>query len=241
MQQKRRWRTTHACTDATVTESIKFCGKFARLSAEHSLAVEASKIEARLSVIQDELKSQTKRGVVSAADPQAAILGRLLNLKVQSIQDSLILLMAILLEAGSSLGLYVVMNLIQLKRQRPEQYSEHSPEPLNPSFKVVKSPSLKLVHSAQETRKISSDKANIQSFLNLQTDPSKGSAIGATELFRSFDQERAATGQPQISQRRFGEHMARLGYTDKARCKGTGRIQYVGLKWRSDDRELLVA
>ena len=69
----------------------------------------------------------------------------------------------------------------------------------------------------------------VEEFLQLYTKKEPGASAGSTELLEYYHRKSAEHGWPEIHQRRFGDIMKALGYTDK--IKGPkGRIHYVGLR-----------
>ena len=65
--------------------------------------------------------------------------------------------------------------------------------------------------------------------MKVRTVHNSTSAIGATDPFKRF----RAAHDLDISQRRLGKLMARLGYCDKGREPGTGRVLYQGVSWHN--------
>ena len=74
--------------------------------------------------------------------------------------------------------------------------------------------------------------AHLRTFMKVQTVHNPIGAIGATDLFERF----RAAHDFDISQRRFGDLMAKQGYCDKGRETGSGRVIYLGLSWRNTGR-----
>ena len=74
--------------------------------------------------------------------------------------------------------------------------------------------------------------AHLRTFMRVRTVHNSTGAIGATDLFERF----RAAQDLEISQRRFGDLMAKQGYCDKGRETGSGRILYRGLSWNNAGR-----
>ncbi len=96
------------CTKATwVTR--KRCGEILDLNKELAIAQQALALQVRKKTIQKNLSRISKKGgaVVAGADPQAAFISKILGLDLTDTQTVLTLMISILVEVGSSLGLLV--------------------------------------------------------------------------------------------------------------------------------------
>src|SRR5690606_6427958 len=105
-KQNVRWTTTKGCTDATITESRSFCENFFKLKAEHAAALQAEKIDARMTELRTKL-GQLGAVAASKADPQSQVLAELSGRSVDEVQTALTVLIALLVELGASLGFYI--------------------------------------------------------------------------------------------------------------------------------------
>jgi len=232
-RQNWRWRSTRGCKNATVPPSIAFCDRHRGLITERAIAQDAAKLDQRLTGIRTKLEGINPAAISSGAHPQIATLSQLLDQPAETVQTGLIILLALVVEIGSSLGLFVVFSAV---RKAPTgSANNNSNGRLNLQLQGSKP---KLVYSAHtKVHSESDEQSAVRTFLNVQTEPSKGSAIGATELFTRYMGDRQTHCWPEISQRRFGLIMRELGYDRKSRCKRTGRTQYEGLARRSSETQ----
>jgi hypothetical protein len=107
MKDQRYWATTHECTEVVAKSARDFCQQLHRLTAEHASALEAQKLETRITEIAGKL-AQTAGGTAMAeADPQASVLARLGGFEVEKVQTALTVFVALLIEIGSAFGMYV--------------------------------------------------------------------------------------------------------------------------------------
>ncbi|MEO0730547.1 MAG: hypothetical protein AAFY64_09215, partial [Pseudomonadota bacterium] len=88
-----------------------FCGEVTSLKAELGSAQQAAKLEQRIADTQAKLASMDGAGP-KAADPQAQILAKLTGfvmpgISVEDVQTGLAVFIALLLEVGSGLGMYI--------------------------------------------------------------------------------------------------------------------------------------
>ena len=236
-KQNWRWQSTRGCANATVPPSIAYCDRYRGLTTELAIAQDAAKLDQRLEEIRTKLEGINPAAVATGAHPQIATLSRLLGRPTETIQTGLIILLAIVVEIGSSCGLFVVFSAA--RRHRPGSQNKVLNDYPNLQRKGSKP---KLVYSADaKGLPKNTEQSAVRTFLNLHTEPSKGSATGATDLFTRYMDDRQTHRWPEISQRRFGGLMAELGHTNKKRCGNTGRVQYCGLVWKTDATAKLAA
>lgn len=106
-QQNRLWSRSKDCTEATEPPSRAFCDSYFRLRAEEAAAEEAWRLEDRLAALQAELASLKAQGAGQARDAQVAVLSSLFSLPEERLRLVLIVAVALVVELGSSLGLYL--------------------------------------------------------------------------------------------------------------------------------------
>ncbi len=112
------WRRTSGCTDVTIEESRQACAPWQALKAELRAAETAQKLADRASGLRaarDALPSVNER-----ADPQAAAIAGLSGLTPQTVRDIIAALLAVLIEAGSGLGLTLIAFARAPERPSPD-------------------------------------------------------------------------------------------------------------------------
>jgi hypothetical protein len=108
---QRPWKWTEGCTDVNGKSERTYCEGYHGLTAELASAADAQKLETRMAEISAKLGGATG---VAEADPQAAMFARLTGFEQEKIQVGLTLFVALLLEIGSSFGLYVAFSTWRL-------------------------------------------------------------------------------------------------------------------------------
>lgn len=114
LEKDRRWQWTNGCTRVRGKGNRLFCEKHASGKAELASAQQAAKLETRIAEVQAKLGSLD--GVThSSADPQAAVLTKIAGVflpgvKMEDIQTALVIFIALLLEVGSGLGMYIAFS-----------------------------------------------------------------------------------------------------------------------------------
>ncbi|MEM7662787.1 MAG: hypothetical protein AAF292_11095 [Pseudomonadota bacterium] len=112
-QQRRRWTATKACTDATVPQSRTFCEAYHLLQAELAAAKKAEELNHQIGDLNRQLASLDQAVSSDTVDPQLSALSDLIGQKENNIRSAMNLLLAILCELGSGLGLYLTLNYIR--------------------------------------------------------------------------------------------------------------------------------
>jgi hypothetical protein len=106
-QQNRLWSRSKDCTEATEAPSRAFCDSYFRLRAEQAAAEEAVRLEVSIAALQAELASLKTQGAGQARDAQVMVLSSLFGLSEDRLRLVLIAAVALVVELGSSLGLYL--------------------------------------------------------------------------------------------------------------------------------------
>ena len=131
---KKAWRYTKGCSKVTGPKGRGFCQTFHALQAELAAADQAAALEAKIAGLSDKLGQSKGGSVMSEADPQAAVLAKLAgtltawNLKVEDVQTALTVFVALLLEIGSGLGMYVAFSQWRLYDHRAPSASRRTSE-----------------------------------------------------------------------------------------------------------------
>ncbi len=106
-KQSRRWDATKGCQNATETESRSYCEAYYVLRAELAAGREADKLAAEMKRLQQAIAALRLRGAGFERDPQVSILSRIFGHKPEPMRLALIIAVALLVEIGSSLGLFL--------------------------------------------------------------------------------------------------------------------------------------
>jgi hypothetical protein len=107
LKAQRAWMTSKECTDATIRSSREFCQQYFKLSADLASGQEAEKLRVKIATLSAQTAKATGAAVLGMADPQANVIARLTGLDLETVQTSLMLFVALLIEIGSGFGMYV--------------------------------------------------------------------------------------------------------------------------------------
>jgi hypothetical protein len=117
---QRHWIATRECTEVSGKSARDFCQQFHKLNAEHASALQSQKLETRISEIGAKLAKTAGASVMSESDPQASVLARISGLEVGQVQTALTIFVALLIEIGSGLGMYVAFAYWRLNDRKDE-------------------------------------------------------------------------------------------------------------------------
>jgi len=106
-RQDRRWASTRGCTDATETLSREYCAGYFKLRAEHAAAQEAERLAREIKALAAETSRLRADGAGKDSDPQVSLLSRISGQQKEPVRLALIIAVALLVEIGASLGLFL--------------------------------------------------------------------------------------------------------------------------------------
>jgi|SRR5581483_7054955 len=127
LKAQRYWQVTRDCTEVSGKGAREFCQQFHKLNAEHASAQQSEKLEARIAEIAAKLAKSTGVSAMSEADPQASVLAHISGLDVSQVQTALTIFVALLIEIGSGLGMYVAFAYWRINDRKPETAQAFEP------------------------------------------------------------------------------------------------------------------
>jgi hypothetical protein len=101
------WHRTGECNEPSGKVQREFCQGFRKLEAERANAVAADKLSVKIEEINAKLAKTAGGTVMAEADPQASVLSKLTGVELETIQTTLTLFVALLIEIGSGFGMFV--------------------------------------------------------------------------------------------------------------------------------------
>ncbi len=207
-----RWTRTSGCTDATVKESIVFCARVKRLQNERTNSETASQLQRRIETLRKELASAEGKPL-QEQDPQLSLLARLTALDVTRTRDLLIVILAMLLELGSSFGLFLCM-----QSYRSGQLSVEN-KPSEPALDQTRDP--------QNT--CNSD--DIEDFLKSNIEAEADARLDGSALYSAYTRWAHELGGMPLSQTSFGNWLRKHSQLKKTQIGG--RVRYLGVRLKT--------
>lgn len=244
--------TVEAITkDCTQTNWVarKYCPRVFNLKKELAISEEASKIETRVQALQLKISKATSEAAAGKTDPQADLIASLTGLKLEDTQTILILLVSILVEAGSSLGYFVVFSMWRMdphkliadqdeattstKHQSARARQAHEAAPA-PKEVIAKETLLSVNdnHNAplQTPNPVRLPKNEMERYYEDRIIEAEGQSTTATELYDDYCAWCKQQGSSPMSQIPFGKQMSQRNIK---KAKIAGRIRYKGISLRA--------
>ena len=244
----RRWRTTKACTDATIRKSIAFCDSYRASVAELASAEKAAALDARIVKAQTTLASFDGGTVNTQADPQAAVLAKLTGVDLENIQLAMTVFIALLLEIGSAFGMYIAFSQWRIyERHTPAAPSMASVStaaaavaaPETPQVPVaIEKPRSGANDNPIEPEKISvaptrlvAPENDVERFYKEKVETQDGSSLTATTLYEDYCAWCEVQEKEPLALPTFGREFGELGVQ---KAKIAGRVRYIGIALKSE-------
>jgi hypothetical protein len=245
----RWWGWTEACAKPTNRQGVQFCQKYQGLLAEFASAQRADKLSAEISEINARLAQSNGASAHSEADPQAAVLTKLVSLvipgtKIEDVQMALAVMVAILLEIGSGFGMFVAFAAWRLNDQRvpsvplaattPHMVAQpvNNPAPVLASQPAHAKAKLGVANDNRSShRHLVAPETDVQRFQRERIETADGSSLTATTLYEDYcawceEQQKEPLALPT-----FGREFGELPGVQKAKI--AGRVRYIGVGLRS--------
>ena len=237
----KRYATTKGCTPAeiTATKSRKFCDQYARLNGELATAKEADDLRNKLLAATAKIGGMDLSKVLRSADPQSEALAKLSGFSPESIRSALAALVAILIELGSGLGLWVATSGAERVKKPKEAKPSAKPQPgaevLNEIRETLKQPKRRLKsRSTPSSRPTDTPRLGrqlqtcpIEQFAASNVKRKRQAQVTAKELYQAFRSWAEAAGIEPPKQTAFERTMTELGYRKERRG---GTVRYLGVE-----------
>jgi hypothetical protein len=243
------WGWTDACAKPVDDSGRKFCQKYQALQSERGSADQATKLVASIKEINAKLAQASGVSAMSDADPQAAVLAKLVSIvapgtKVEDVQTALIIMVAVLLEIGSGFGMFVAFASWRI-HDRPAPRLPMSaavplpvsataaPAPiLAPAAAVTSKPRLGGANDNRVANKqLIAPETDVQRFHKERIETADGASLTATTLYEDYCAWCEEQSKEPLALPTFGREFGELPGVQKAKI--AGRVRYIGVGLRS--------
>lgn len=251
LKTQRAWTFSNGCTEIKGKQSRDFCQQLHGLSSELASAQQAGVLGVQINSIKAQIANANSNGahgsvMMSSADPQAAVLAKLAEfvgwgIKVEDMQTTLTIFVALLLEVGSGLGMFVAFANWRL-------YDRAAPSVprLEPAVATVAAPvGARLTHRAAPAQvAIANDNRNVavqkhvapetdvERFYKERIETTDGSSLTATTLYEDYCAWCEEQNKEPLALPTFGREFGELGVQ---KAKIAGRVRYIGVALKSGD------
>lgn len=128
-RQNRRWIATKECSQATEPQSRAFCTAYFALRTELAAAHEAARLSVNIATLQTKADALRQNGAGNERDPQVVLLSRVFGQPQEPVRLALIIAVALLVEIGASLGLFLASGHGFHEKTEPEARSNSANDP----------------------------------------------------------------------------------------------------------------
>jgi hypothetical protein len=249
LKTNRAWLWSNSCTETKGKQTRDFCQQLHTLNSELASAQQADVLGKRIAEIKGKLANAGGAhgsAAMSEADPQAAVLAKLaafvgVNVKVEDVQTALTIFIALLLEVGSGVGMYVAFSTWRLHERKEPSAPVVSATAVEAvavapvQMRLPAKPVTTEVAIANDNRnvpvqKLVAPETDVERFYKERVDSSDGSSLTATTLYEDYcawceEQEKEPLALPT-----FGREFGELGVQ---KAKIAGRVRYIGVSLKS--------
>jgi hypothetical protein len=249
LKTKREWNWTNNCTDTNTKSGRDFCQKLYALSSELASAQQAASLESRIADVEAKLSVAGQHAVHGEGDPQAKVLSNLSGLSLEMVQMALVVFVALLLEIGSGLGMYIAFSQWRLYEQQapmaPAMASLVSAPaiqaaPISAAQAVVQQRRARL-NATNDNRQVKPSKlvppeSDVQRFYRERVASEDESVVSASQLYEEYCAWCEQLNKEPLALPTFGRDFSELGVRKSTTGKG---VRYIGiaLKTGHDDKE----
>lgn len=243
---EKRWQLSKGCTDVTTSKSRTFCEGYHGLVSELASAEQAAVLEARIAEVQGSLGKLNTASAMSEADPQAAVIAKLTGLEMDQVQLAMTLFIALLLEIGSGLGMYIAFSQWRIYERHapaapilrsassapPAEVTAPSVVPVSVPVAIEKPRSGandNINKPASVPQRLIAPENDVERFYKENIETQDGSSLTATALYENYcawceEQQKEPLALPT-----FGRDFGELGIQ---KAKIAGRVRYIGIALR---------
>lgn len=259
LKANKAWGWSDGCKKLDGAAERKLCDRFHALEAEAGSAGQAAELEKRIQAAEGKLSGASSTAGAVEADPQAAVLASLLSVvlpgvKVTQVQTMMSVFVALLLEVGSGLGMFVAFSQWRLydvkapaaPRFVPVTAAATTSTTLNTAaVAVAAQPAVQQIakprsgandnKSAPATTRMVAPENDVERFYKESIEVTDGSSLTATELYEDYCAWCETKTKEPLALPTFGRAFGELGVKKE---KIAGRIRYIGIALKTEaDRQ----
>lgn len=211
------------CTDATAKSSRDLCARLADLKGELAIAQEAAALRDRIRNLQANLSGLDMDKVLRSADPQAEALARLTGWPPMDVRTGLALLIAVLIELGSGLGLWLATAGSPGPAQAFVSRKQGLQNPIQGPIVHADGSQMPLLENSGFS---ANDEFTVETWAADRIERSLHGQVTPSELRDDYAAWCRARGGEPVSDNKFGRDLSALGLVRK---RTGGRTLYLGI------------
>ena len=245
LKTQQAWKWSNSCTDIKGKQSRDFCQQLHGLSSELASAQQADTLGTRIADIKGKLANTNGAhgsSVMSDADPQAAVLSKLaqfvgFNVKVEDMQTTLTIFVALLLEVGSGLGMFVAFATWRLHDRAAPSVPKMVPATATVAaaptgMRMAAKPQVAIANDNRNVpvQKLVAPETDVERFYKERIETTDGSSLTATTLYEDYCAWCEEQTKEPLALPTFGREFGELGVQ---KAKIAGRVRYIGVALKS--------
>ena len=253
LKTKREWNWSAGCTDIKTKATRDYCQSIHALLSELASAQQAATLEARIADNGAKVANVQAGAHSAQADPQAAVLAKLASsfgpsIKVEDVQMAMIIFIALLLEVGSSLGMYIAFSQWRLDERMAPAAPAMATLSTRHSQPVMVAAAASAIAAApvvparvrisandnrslpQSAPKLVAPENDVQLFYKERIETQDGSSLTATALYEDYCEWCEEHKKEPLALPTFGREFGELGVQ---KAKIAGRVRYIGIALKS--------
>jgi hypothetical protein len=223
-KQHYRWATSESCTNATIPESRAFCESYHKLHAELAAAKKDQALQQEADALRAQLSQMDGRAAGKAADPQATMIASLFGIDIKQVELGLIILITLLVELGSSMGLFVATSTWRVHEVFRKPAPQTEPARVVEIMEPVR---LQAVPDVRREQQLSLPKSDIEIYFEDRIRQDDGASITALSLYDNYCEWCDTTGRSPVGLPIFSRQLTDLGVQ---KAKIAGKIRYIGIR-----------
>ncbi len=250
VKNQKAWGWTNGCTDVTNKQARSFCEQYNGLQAELASAQQGGVLEARIAEVEGKLGKLNGVAATAEADPQAAVLAKLAGIvmpgvDVEDVQTAMTIFIALLLEVGSSFGMYIAFSQWRLydvaAPVAPKMATVQSQSTAAAAVAVVPAVQPAPVQIAKPRsgandnnavvaqpapQRLVAPETDVERFYRENVETQDGSSLTATALYEEYCAWCEQQSKEPLALPTFGREFGDLGVQ---KAKVAGRVRYIGI------------
>jgi hypothetical protein len=223
-KQNPRWLPSEGCTNATIQISREFCEHYHKLQAERAAALKNEALAKRAQVVRSELAGLDGRAAGKESDPQASMIAKIFGLDIKQVELGLTILITLLVELGSSMGLYVSTSTWRVHEHIGRPVPTEPVKVVEIMEPITMQP---LPQPRREQPQLAPPRSDIEMFFAERIRQDDGASITALALYDNYCEWCETTGRQPVGLPIFSRQLTDLGVQ---KAKIAGKIRYIGIR-----------
>lgn len=229
---QRLWKHSDGCQTVDGKAAREFCQKYHAVVAEMGSGQQADVLEARIAELESKLAQYSASSAAGDADPQAAVLARVLGFDIDQVQLGLTVFVAVLLEVGSTMGMYMAFSQWRIYEGDDDTaQSKGTMIDLEPSSVPGSGMSVESTNDDRLLVHYAAQNSEIQLFCEQRVEQQDDHLTSATGLYEAYSVWCEGRGKQPVALPMFAYGLGELGFRT---VKNNDGVWYIDLALKPD-------